>query len=153
MSTVAQAADFIEGFSDGYDTFIAEKGASLSGGQKQRMSIARALCRKPQILILDEATSALDLATEAKLRRALRDSHVVRLKDGDCTVEAGFIWSDFLTNLERVSDHCSNIALCVIDAHENNMDAHAAQESLTHGNIRFDERYAAYREKYKIHSA
>ena len=60
-------------FADGYNTFIAEKGASLSGGQKQRMSIARALCRKPQILILDDATSALDLATEAKLRKALRE--------------------------------------------------------------------------------
>ena len=70
---VAQAADFIEGFSEGYNTFIAEKGASLSGGQKQRMSIARALCRKPQILVLDDATSALDLATEAKLRHAMRE--------------------------------------------------------------------------------
>ena len=72
-AATAQAAPFIEGFSAGYDTFIAEKGASLSGGQKQRMSIARALCRRPQILILDDATSALDLATEAKLRRALRE--------------------------------------------------------------------------------
>ena len=72
-AAVAQAADFIEGFADGYGTFIAEKGASLSGGQKQRMSIARALCRKPQILILDDATSALDLATEARLRTALRE--------------------------------------------------------------------------------
>ena len=72
-ATVAQAADFIEGMNDGYDTFIAEKGASLSGGQKQRMSIARALCRRPQILILDDSTSALDLATEAKLRTALRE--------------------------------------------------------------------------------
>ena len=72
-AATAQAAPFIETFSAGYDTFIAEKGASLSGGQKQRMSIARALCRRPQILILDDATSALDLATEAKLRRALRE--------------------------------------------------------------------------------
>ncbi len=70
---VAQADSFISSFREGYDTFIAEKGASLSGGQKQRMSIARALVRKPQILILDDATSALDLATEAKLQTALRE--------------------------------------------------------------------------------
>ena len=69
----AQASDFIEGFADGYDTFIAEKGASLSGGQKQRMSIARAMIRRPEIMILDDATSALDLATEAKLQRALKE--------------------------------------------------------------------------------
>jgi len=69
----AQADDFITSFSDGYDTFIAEKGASLSGGQKQRMSIARALVRKPEILILDDATSALDLVTEAKLHSVLRE--------------------------------------------------------------------------------
>ncbi len=70
---VAQAESFVEGFKDKYDTFIAEKGASLSGGQKQRMSIARAVVRRPEILILDDATSALDLATEAKLRKALRE--------------------------------------------------------------------------------
>ena len=69
---IAQADDFVRGFSDGYNTFIAEKGASLSGGQKQRISIARALVRRPEILILDDSTSALDLATEAKLRTALR---------------------------------------------------------------------------------
>ena len=70
---IAQADGFISEFADGYDTYIAEKGASLSGGQKQRMSIARALVRRPEILILDDATSALDLATEVKLRRALRE--------------------------------------------------------------------------------
>lgn len=69
----AQAQAFVESFSDGYETFIAEKGASLSGGQKQRMSIARAMVRRPEILILDDATSALDLATEAKLQKSLRE--------------------------------------------------------------------------------
>ena len=72
-ATVAQADGFVRSFNEGYDTRIAEKGASLSGGQKQRLSIARALARKPEILILDDATSALDLATEAKLRTALRE--------------------------------------------------------------------------------
>ena len=72
-ATIAQAADFIEGFNEQYDTFIAEKGASLSGGQKQRVSIARAMLRKPEILILDDSTSALDLVTEGKLQRALKE--------------------------------------------------------------------------------
>ena len=70
---IAQAADFIEGFNEQYDTFIAEKGASLSGGQKQRVSIARAMIRKPEVLILDDSTSALDLVTEGKLQRALKE--------------------------------------------------------------------------------
>ncbi len=69
---IAEADEFISGFSDGYDTYIAEKGASLSGGQKQRMSIARAVVRHPEILILDDATSALDLLTEARLRASLK---------------------------------------------------------------------------------
>ena len=69
---IAQAAEFIEKMPDGYDTVIAEKGASLSGGQKQRLSIARAVIRKPELLILDDSTSALDLATEGKLRQAIR---------------------------------------------------------------------------------
>ncbi|MBR4940467.1 MAG: ABC transporter ATP-binding protein, partial [Clostridia bacterium] len=67
----AQATEFIDGFPEGFDTFVAEKGASLSGGQKQRTSVARALVRKPEILILDDSTSALDLATEGKLRAEL----------------------------------------------------------------------------------
>lgn len=70
---VAQAEEFVNGFNEGYDTFIAEKGASLSGGQKQRLSIARAVVRRPEILILDDSTSALDLATESKLRKALNE--------------------------------------------------------------------------------
>ena len=69
---IAQADEFISEMPDGYQTMIAEKGASLSGGQKQRLSIARALVRRPQLLILDDSTSALDLATEGRLRAAIR---------------------------------------------------------------------------------
>lgn len=70
---IAQADEFISRMPDGYDTQIAEKGASLSGGQKQRLSIARALVRRPELLILDDSTSALDLATEGRLRAAIRE--------------------------------------------------------------------------------
>ena len=73
-AATAQADSFISDFAEGYDTFVAEKGASLSGGQKQRVSISRALVRRPEILILDDSTSALDLATEARLRSSLRSS-------------------------------------------------------------------------------
>lgn len=71
---IAQAEEFIDGFNDGYDTMISEKGSSLSGGQKQRMAIARAIIKKPEILIFDDSTSALDLSTEAKLHKALREN-------------------------------------------------------------------------------
>ena len=71
---IAQADSFIKSFNEGYDTFVAEKGASLSGGQKQRISISRALIKKPEILIFDDSTSALDLQTEANLYKALNES-------------------------------------------------------------------------------
>ncbi|NLY69597.1 MAG: ABC transporter ATP-binding protein [Clostridiales bacterium] len=69
---IAQADEFISSFVDGYDTYVAEKGASLSGGQKQRIAIARAILRKPEIIIFDDSTSALDVGTESSLRAALR---------------------------------------------------------------------------------
>lgn len=68
---VAQADEFISRMPDGYESYVAEKGASLSGGQKQRVAISRAVLRNPEIIIFDDSTSALDLGTESKLRQAL----------------------------------------------------------------------------------
>ena len=70
---IAQAEEFIGNFAAGYDTMISEKGSSLSGGQKQRLSIARALLKKPDVLIFDDSMSALDVATSARLQKALRE--------------------------------------------------------------------------------
>ena len=68
----AQAHDFIMGFPNGYDTELGQGGVNVSGGQKQRLCIARALLKKPKIVILDDSTSAVDTATDSKIREALR---------------------------------------------------------------------------------
>lgn len=72
-ATHAQADKFITSFTDGYDTLLEQGGVNVSGGQKQRLCIARALLGSPKILILDDSTSAVDTATEASLRRAMRE--------------------------------------------------------------------------------
>lgn len=70
---LAQADDFIRTFPDGYNTYIEQGGANVSGGQKQRLCIARAILRKPKILILDDSTSAVDTKTDALIRQAFRE--------------------------------------------------------------------------------
>ena len=70
---LAQADDFISTFPDGYDTYIEQGGSNVSGGQKQRLCIARAILRKPKILILDDSTSAVDTKTDALIRQAFRE--------------------------------------------------------------------------------
>ena len=70
---LAQAHEFIEEMPDKYDTFIEQGGTNVSGGQKQRLCIARALLKKPKILILDDSTSAVDTKTDALIRKAMRE--------------------------------------------------------------------------------
>ena len=70
---MAQAHEFIVTLPDGYDTYIEQGGTNVSGGQKQRLCIARALLKKPKILILDDSTSAVDTKTDAMIRRAFAE--------------------------------------------------------------------------------
>ncbi len=70
---LACADDFVRSFPDGYDTYIEQGGSNVSGGQKQRLCIARALLKKPKILILDDSTSAVDTHTDARIRKAFRE--------------------------------------------------------------------------------
>ena len=70
---LAQAAGFIDEMPEGYDTFIEQGGSNVSGGQKQRLCIARALLKKPKVLILDDSTSAVDTKTDALIRKAFAE--------------------------------------------------------------------------------
>lgn len=84
------------------------------------------------------------------LKKKLRNNHIARLKKGDCSIEAGFVWADLLTNLERVADHCSNIAVCVIDAKENNMNVHESLRNIEEVNPEFNRMYKEFKNKYSV---
>ena len=83
------------------------------------------------------------------LKNELRTRHILRMKKGECSIEAGFVWSDLLTNLERVSDHCSNVALCVLDLKKHTLSAHETQHERKDV-PEFAEQYRRYSEKYAL---
>ncbi len=86
-----------------------------------------------------------------RLKRKIKSNHISRLRQGDCTMELGFILSDLLTNYERVADHCSNIAVCLIEIAHDSFETHEYLSSIkNHNDESFDEQYAFYKEKYSI---
>lgn len=84
------------------------------------------------------------------LKEQLRTRHILRLQKGDCTIDTGFVWLDLLTNLERTADHCSNIAGCVIDVAQENMNLHQSLRSFRNDSEDFRERYEEYMHKYAL---
>ena len=84
------------------------------------------------------------------LKEQLRTSHILRLQKEECSIEAGFVWADLLTDLERVSDHCSNIAGCIMDMHQGKLNLHESLRAVKENRAQFDERCRMYRQKYAL---
>ena len=84
------------------------------------------------------------------LKEQMRTRHILRMQQGNCSIEAGFVWSDLLTNLERTSDHCSNIAGCVIDTAQHNLNLHETLKAVKRGDPRFQDSFRVYAEKYRL---
>ena len=80
----------------------------------------------------------------------IRSNHIRRLRQGECSIEMGFVLSDILTNFERVSDHCSNVAVAIIEVDHNAFDTHHYLHDVKHDNQEFDAAFAAYKEKYTL---
>ncbi len=138
---------------------LREKGIELSDSAKAELNV---MCRAVEetLTLTEKAFIENDISAAQEiepleqvvdnLKTVLRDSHIVRLKDGECTVEAGFIWADLLTNFERVSDHCSNIALGVTDIAGKPMNAHESLRLLKENNPEYDKKVLEYAQKYSI---
>lgn len=82
------------------------------------------------------------------LKLRLHSNHIQRMQKGECSIEAGFIWSDLLNNLERVSDHCSNIAGCVIEMSHSSLDLHGYLKTVKAGSPEYEEKFREYSDKY-----
>ena len=135
-----------------------EKSLEFSHSAKYELSVMAAAVGE----VLDLAVKAFadDDAQAAKavepleqvvddLKNELRTRHILRMKKGECSIEAGFVWSDLLTNLERASDHCSNVALCVLDKKKHTLNAHETQHEREEV-PEFSDQYRRYSEKYAL---
>lgn len=85
-----------------------------------------------------------------QLKEQMRTRHILRMQHGACSIDAGFVWSDLLTNLERTADHCSNIAGCVADMAQHNLNLHESLRSIRNDSEDFQQRFRAYANKYSF---
>ncbi len=141
---------------------MSEKKISFSDSAKKEMEVLCGALTEILALTMDalqrndwEAASSIEPLEQVidHIKSILRNRHIARLKKGECSVEAGFIWSDLLTDMERTSDHCSNIAVSIIDAHAHNMNAHQSLRSMKKGNPAFFEKLDDYSRKYQLPQA
>ena len=86
------------------------------------------------------------------LKEEIRTRHIRRLQKGNCSIEAGFVLNDLLTSMQRVSDHCSNIAGCVIDADMNNLNLHQTLKDYKHNSQKFNKVFEAFKKQYALPS-
>lgn len=142
---------------------VADKGLSFSPEAKKELkvminAVSEILDLSLSAFVNDDLAKAyevepLEQVVDA-LKLQLKSSHVNRLRKNECTIEMGFILSDLLTNLERVSDHCSNIAACMIEVAHNSLDMHEYIQSLTQQhNEQYNQKFEYYLDKYSLTNA
>lgn len=85
-----------------------------------------------------------------RLKEQMRTRHILRMQQGNCSIEAGFVWSDLLTNLERTADHCSNIAGCMLDMAQQNMNLHESLREFRNGSEAYRMKFREFEKKYAI---
>ena len=138
---------------------MRSKGLHFSPQAKQELNVLTSAVGEIMDLSLDAfLKDDPDLAVKVEpleqvvdtLKEQLRNRHILRLQRGECTIELGFVWSDLLTHLERVADHCSNIAGCVIDMSHGSLDVHEYLDYIKGGSIAFQRAYNAYARKYAL---
>lgn len=138
---------------------LRDKGISFSDSGKAELKILTDAVKEITELALTAfEKNSLDSALEIEpleelidnLKERLRANHIVRLQQGDCTIDVGFVWSDLLTNLERTADHCSNIASCIIETSHHNLNMHEGVRLIKSESEEFKNKYSFYAEKYKL---
>lgn len=138
---------------------LREKGLAFSDEAKRELSVLSAAVNDILMRALDafrqqDMTAARQVEPLEQviddLKEQLRTRHILRMQQGQCSIEAGFVWSDLLTDLERTSDHCSNIAGCVIDAAHHDLNMHATLDAARRRDPDFREQYQRCAAKYQV---